>query len=156
MHINFEDENIIVYNLQIFLKEQYDKHLNLSGVYDIDTHRALLNYLQQPNTLDVRDVKSKLIDKFTFRENTPPYQIIEGGGILNFDNKIIDDEIYFYTRPRTTYFDNGVMFINDHIEELKKFVLTMGWTVVDYTKFSYDPTNSGMSKAEIRDRKSVV
>ena len=59
MHINFEDENIIVNNIQLFLKENYDKNIHVSGVYDTQTHKALIGYLQQPNTEDFRVVKSK-------------------------------------------------------------------------------------------------
>lgn len=150
MHINFEDENIVITNLQIFLKENQDRHLHISGVYDTYTHEALINYLKQPNTEDMRKVKSKIIKKFTYRDIDPPHSLVDGGGIFNFDNKVTNSTIYFYTKPVSTYFDNGVQFINNHIKELDEFVRTMGWAVSYYTRYAYNETNSGLSKAEIR------
>ena len=149
MHINFEDENIIVFNLQIFLKENYDKHLQLSGIYDTYTHEALINYLKQPNTEDMRVVKSKIIEKFTYRDVNPPHSLVEGGGIFNFDNKVTNDRIHFYTKPVSKYFDNGAYFISAHIQELKDFVQTMGWTVTSYSQYAYNPNDSGLQRAEI-------
>lgn len=152
MHIKFESENIIVDNLQIFLKENFDKHLQLSGVYDSYTHDALVNYLKQPNTLDVRDVKTKIIEKFTYRNSTPPYGLAQGedgGGIYNFDNTITLNTIIFKTKPNHIFFDNGVRFINNHINELKEFVKNYGWTVTSYTSYKYDPTVDSVNYAEI-------
>lgn len=156
MHIKFDDENLLIQNLQIFLKENYDRQLLLSGVYDINTHKALIGYLKKPNTADVREVKSRIIKEFTYRESSPPHQLVDGGGIFNFDNKITTDEIVFYTKPRSTFFDAGMDFIGGHIEELKSLVLTMGWTVVDYTRFTYTSNSSVPDKAFIRIKKTGI
>lgn len=156
MHINFEDENIIVNNIQLFLKENYDKNIHISGVYDTQTHQALIGYLQQPNTEDFRVVKSRIIEKFTYKDPNPPHSLIDGGGIFNFDNKSTKNEIHFFTKPVHTYFDNGVRFINNHINELKAFVETMGWKVTSFTHYAYNGDNTGLSKAEIIIKKTGI
>lgn len=156
MHINFEDENIIVANLQAFLKEKYDKHLHLSGVYDLSTHEALINYLKQPNTATMQTVKNRIISEFTYRDPDPPHSLVDGGGIFNFDNQVTTTQIKFFTKPVSKYFDNGVQFINNHIEEVKALVKTLGWTVTNYTQYAYNNTNSGLNRAEILIEKTGI
>ena len=155
-HINFDDEGLVVSNLQLFLKENYRRDLSLSGVYDIDTHRALIGYLKQPNTINSREMKDKLIAKFTYREPLPPHSLVDGGGIFNFDNQTTDDEIMFFTKPTNTYFDNGVSFINKHIDDISNYVKDYGWSVESYSRFVNNYGNTGRTRAEIHLRKTGI
>lgn len=155
MHINFEDENIIVQNIQIFLKEHYDKQIIASGVYDIDTHKALIRYLKKPNTQSMQYVKSQIIKEFTYRNAEKPHDFVENGGIYNFDNKVTTDEILFYTKPLSKCFDAGIEFINTHIDELSDFVENMGWSIVEYTQYTHDAANE-TTKAIIRIQKTGI
>lgn len=156
MHIKFEDENLLIQNIQIFLKENYDRHLQLSGVYDVNTHRALINYLKKPNTATVQEVKAAIIQQFTYRDTIAPYNLVDGGGIFNFDHKLTPNEILFYTKPRHTFFDAGLEFIGGHIDELKQCVESFGWTVTEYTNYTYVENLSRPNNAIIRIRKTGI
>lgn len=155
-HINFDDEGLIISNLQLFLKQNYRRDLSLSGVYDIDTHKALIGYLKQPNTLSSREMKEKLIAKFTYKEVLPPHSLVDGGGIFNFDNQVTDDTIMFYTKPTNTCFDNGVSFINAHIEELSEYISDYGWSVESYSRFVNDYAGTQRTRAEIHLKKTGI
>ena len=122
MNINFDDENLIVTNIQAFLKEEVDPMLVVSGCYDESTHEALIKYLKTPNTLDYISLREKIISEFTYRESFAPFSLIDGGGIFNFDIEDTPDRLWLYTRPTSACYNNGVAFISDHIEELSNFV----------------------------------
>lgn len=137
MHINFEDENIAVMNIQLFLQENWDKSVNPSGVYDTATHKALIQYLKQPNTLSSREMKKKLIRQFTLREVNPPHSLIDGGGIVNFDNTITLDTITFRTKPTVEYYNRGVQFLSEYEEKVDNYCRQFGWHVTDYTNNAF-------------------
>ena len=137
MHINFGDSNLIVQYIQNFLKDNYNKNIHLSDEYDKETHRALINYLQLPEILDSYKMKDLLISNFTFKNPQPPNELINGGGIFNFDFKLTPTEIEFYNRPINQCFDNGLRFINEYIDNIETFVKQYGWNLVYYTKFKF-------------------
>lgn len=137
MHINFGDSNLMVQYIQNFLRDNYNKNIHLSDEYDKETHIALINYLQLPEIISSYRMKDLLISNFTFKNPQPPNELIDGGGIFNFDFKLTLDEIEFYNRPISKCFDNGLRFINEHIHEIESFVKLYGWKLVFYTKFKF-------------------
>lgn len=149
MHIKFDDENLIVTNIQIFLKQEVDPMLVISGCYDESTHEALIRYLKTPNTLDHISLRQLIIRNFVYKESMTPFSLIDGGGIYNFDVEVTPEQLRWYTRPTTTSYNNGVAFIADHIEELSAFVSKYGWTLTEYTYSADDSTNSGRTRAQI-------
>lgn len=148
-HINFNDEGLIVDNLQIFLRENECPSLCLSGIYDSATHKSLIRYLKKPNTASVYKVRDFIHNNFTYREEMPPHKLIDGGGILNFDNDCTPSRIIYRTKPTNAYYSNGIKFISEHIEELSQFVATLGWTVSRYSTFGTGSIVNNRIAAEI-------
>lgn len=148
-HINFNDEGLIIDNLQIFLRENECPTLCLSGVYDSATHKSLIRYLKKPNTESVYTVRDRIHAKFTYREEMPPHKLVDGGGILNFDNECTPYQITYRTKPTNTYYSNGIKFISEHIEELSEYVKTLGWSVTQYSTFGKGSTVANRLAAEI-------
>lgn len=149
MHINFDDESAIVSNLQIFLKEEVDPMLILSGCYDLSTHEALVKYLKTPNTADYIELKNDIISNFTYKESLAPFTLIDGGGIYSFDVESTPERLRWYTRPTQAHYNNGVTFVSDHIDELSTFCRNRGWTVTSFSYNAEDDTNSGRNRVEI-------
>lgn len=149
VHINFEDTGLIIDNLQLFLKKTIDPTLHLSGVWDIPSHEALIEYLRQPNTETVYSIKAKILNNFLYRNSAPPYSFLEGGGIANFNNEVTPTSVLYYTKPTATSYDNGVLFISKHLEELDKFIQQYGWRVSRHTGYGSGSTDSGRLRAEI-------
>lgn len=156
MHINFEDEGIVVQYLQTFLKEYANRHTPVSGVYDQKTHDILISYLQKPNTADVRVVKDQLIQKYTYRNLLPPNEFIDGGGIYNFDFMLTNDEIKFYTKPTATFYKNGVNFISMHLSEVAEDAEKLGWSVEEAAVNATDDSGSGVNRAIFYVRKTGI
>lgn len=156
MNINFGDEGLIVDNLQIFLKENECPSLCLSGIYDTATHRSLIRYLKKPNTADVYKVRNEIHNNFIYRDENPPHKLIDGGGIINFDNKSTPGEIIYRTKPTNAYYSGGIKFISEHIEELSAFVEKLGWSVTSYSTFGTGTTTNNRTAAEIRISKTGI
>lgn len=148
MHINFDDESLIVENIQIFLKQEIDPTLVLSGSYDTSTHEALIKYLKQPNTIPYTEMRSKLISNFTYQLSMAPFTLIDGGGIYNFDIQDTPDSLIFHTRPTLASYNYGVGFITDHIEEVDAYARQFGWSVTYYATSVDDGTGSGRTIAK--------
>lgn len=136
--INFGDTGLQVQYLQNFLKDNFNKNIHLSDEYDKDTHEALIEYLKLPEVVSCYEIKDKLIKRFTYKEENPPNKLIDGGGIWNFDFDMTLTEITFFNRPINQCFDNGLIFISEHIDELNEFCKQFGWYVSYYSKFNYN------------------
>lgn len=156
MHINFDDEGLIVNSIQLFLKENLNVTLNLSGVWDTDTHEALIQYLQLPNTYDIYEFRTAISNKFTYRQTRAPYSLVDGGGIINFEFESTPYSILLYTKPTSQSYENGLLFISQHIEELNEFAKSCGWSVSRYSSFGSGEDVSGKIRAEILLEKTGV
>lgn len=156
MHINFDDEGLIVNNIQLFLKENLNVTLNLSGVWDSDTHEALIQYLQLPNTYDIYEFRTAITNKFTYRQTRAPYTLVDGGGIINFEYESTPYSILLYTKPTAQSYENGLLFISQHIDELSEFAKSCGWSVSRYSSFGSGEDVSGKIRAEIFIEKTGV
>ena len=156
MHINFDDENLLVDNIQIFLKESINPDLSLSGVYDQDTHETLIKYLKTPNTATVYEIKQLMHDNFVFREVNPPHKVVDGGGLINFDNDMTPYEIHYYTKPTNTYYNGGVKFISEYIDKVSEFVSNYGWSVSQYSSFGTGNEYAGRTRAQFTLRKTGI
>ena len=144
--INFNDTGLIVQYLQNFLKDNYDRTIHLSDVYDKETHKTLINYLKQPEIISSNNMKNILINNFTYREENPPNALIDGGGIWNFNYEETPNSIRFYTRNISECLINGTKFITEHIDEIETMCNKYGWKLRNYTKFQKQ--QSGISKSE--------
>ena len=132
--INMNDTGIIVQQIQNFLKQYYDQDLNLSGVYDNNTHDALIEYLKLPEIKSNLFIKKLLIDTYTFRENIPPYGLIDGGGIYNFNYEITPTLIKFHSIPNMECYINGLQFMSTYLNKLNDLCNKYGWRVTSYDK----------------------
>ena len=142
--INFNDSNLYVQYLQNFLKENYNRNLILTDVYDIDTHKTLIEYLKLPEIIESTKMKDLLIQKFVFRENEPPNKIINGGGLWNFNFDITPDYIKFYNRPLDECFTGGIAFIGEYMEEVKDFCKQYGWILQGYELPIYNKSDNNV------------
>lgn len=137
--INFNDTGLIVTYIQTFLKENYNRDLIISGVYNKETHKNLIEYLKQPYVLSAHQMKDQLIQFLTFNpEDDPDNALIQSGGLFNFDNEITTDTIKFYTRPLDDCFRNGLLFINQCITLVDNIAKLNGWEVIEYTNYNSD------------------
>ena len=152
--INFGDKNIYVTYLQLFLKENYNYDLIISDEYDIDTHRALIKYLKEPEIIDCYELKDLILRFYTYRNSDPPHDLVDGGGIWNFNFDISPDYIRFFNRDISDCLTGGLKFITEHIESLKSFCDQYGWNITYYTTYSYDETGE-IPKAEIVIKKTA-
>lgn len=140
--INFNDSNLYVQYIQNFLKENYNRNLILSDVYDIDTHKALIEYLKLPEIIESTKMKDLLIQNFVFREDGPPNKLINGGGLWNFNFDITPDYLRFYNRPLDECFSNAIAFIGEYIEDIKEFCKQYGWILQRYDLPIYNKKNN--------------
>lgn len=151
--LNLGDTGLIVQYIQNFLKENYNKNIHLSDVYDKDTHKALINYLLLPEIMDCYSFKDLLIKTYTFKEINPPNKLIDGGGIWNFDFDITPTEIRFFNRPISQCLSGALRFITGYINELSDFCREHGWYIQYYSTFVYNEDSNADTKAEIIIRK---
>ena len=156
MNINFDDTNLVVSNIQAFLKEEIDPMIVLSGTYDTSTHAALVKYLKKPNTADMYEMRDYILDKFTYKQTYAPYEIYDGGGIINFDIEFAIDRLRFYTRPTQTHYNNGVAFVSDHIQELAELCEEHGWKLDNFSYNKPDITQSGRNRVEINIKQAGI
>lgn len=147
--IKLGDTGLIVQYIQNFLKDNYNKNIHLSDEYDKETHRALIEYLQLPEILDVNDIKDLLISTFTYRDQNPPHMLIDGGGIWNFDFHMTPDELIFYNRPINQCLSGAITFITGHIDEVDNLCRKNGWRVANYTTFIYDKNDTERKSVKI-------
>jgi len=136
--INFDDSNLVVQYIQNFLKDNYNKNIHLSDVYDKDTHKQLIEYLKLPHIITSRDMKDLMIRSFIFREESPPNKLINGGGIWNFDYDITPDWIRFFSRPINECFIGGLKFIQQYKTQIDDLCREYGWYLANYSTFKYE------------------
>lgn len=101
-------------------------------------------------------VRNEIHNQFIYREESPPHKLIDGGGIINFDNKSMPEEIIYRTKPTNAYYAGGVKFISEHIEELSEFVENMGWSVTYYSSLGTGTLTNNRTSAEIRIAKTGI
>lgn len=148
--IKLNDTGLIVQYIQNFLKDNYNKNVHLSDVYDIETHQTLIDYLKLPEILDCYKLKDLLIQKFTMREQEPPHKLINGGGIWNFDFEIVPDTIKFFSRDISQCLSGATQFISEYIEDVKDLCRENGWYVSNYTSFVYNSDSNQRIEILIR------
>lgn len=146
--IKLNDTGLIVQYIQNFLKDNYNHDIQLSDIYDRDTHRALIDYLRLPEILDCYALKDLLLELFTYREIEPPNKLIDGGGIWNFDFDLTPNEIRFYNRDISECLSGGLRFITSHINEVDEACRNNGWYVSNYTTFTYKKNSNKKQRAE--------
>lgn len=148
-HVNFGDTGLIVQYIQNFLKDNYNKNIHLSDEYDKETHKNLIDYLKLPEIMEPNDIKDLLLSLFTFKEDKPPYKLIDGGGIWNFDFDMTPDKIIFWNRDINQCFNGALEFISNHMNDVDNVCRLHGWKLLDYTSFRYDK-NSKDDEHKIR------
>ena len=140
--INFGDTGLIVQYIQIFLKENHDKTMQLSDIYDKQTHKALIEYLRLPEIISAHDMKNLLIKKFTLREKQPPNELIDGGGLWNFNYELTPDRLVFTNRDINTCFNGALKFIIDYKEKINEYCNQFGWNLTYCSKPNYIDASS--------------
>jgi len=135
--IKFGDKNLYVSYIQNFLKENYNYDLIITDEYNINTHRTLINYLKEYEILDCYKLKDELLSYYTYRDVNPPHELIDGGGLWNFNFDISPDYIRFFNRPIKDCLTGGLKFILEHIDSVKSFCEYRGWKVTFYTTYTY-------------------
>lgn len=125
MNINFGTNNYIVRYLQTFLKDNYSKELVVTGIFNEDTHNALINYLNLPNVEQMFDVEKDLLDKFPDLNRL--FFITRNNDEFLFTSKVIDKETSDY--------------ITLMISKIRSFLESVGWIVEEYKEnvnWNYD------------------
>lgn len=102
MNINYGDKGYVVKYIQAFLNENYDNSLAITGYYDTDTHRDLIDYLSLPNvTVNRTTIINDLRSEFSFIDE---FFVVD----IGIDNIVFTCNDYL----------NRVIFIsNIHIED---------------------------------------
>lgn len=141
-HINFGDTGLLVQYIQNFLKDNYNKNIHLSDEYDKETHQALIEYLKLPEIISANEIKDKLLQTFTFKEDKPPHKLINGGGIWNFNFDMTPNSITFWNRDINQCFNGAIEFISGYMDEVNEFCRNYGWKLIDYTSFKYNKNDN--------------
>lgn len=119
MNLNYGTKNYVVRYLQTFLQENYSNTLRATGVFDSNTHQALINYLNLANTETIDKVSKSLSDKFPdisrlFISNRKNDEII-------YESKVINKETS--------------EFITNNINSIEELVTSLGWTLGNINDF---------------------
>lgn len=129
MNLNYGDEHYIIRYLQAFLQENYSSTVNVSGVYDDDTHSALVSYLNLPNTENINVVQKLILDEYP--DLLVKFMISRGSDDIIFISKSTNQDTKDYM---------------ESIESsLSSFVNNYGWVVTEFTNYN----NSDVTKFKI-------
>lgn len=124
-NIKFNDRSLFVSYIQTFLKENYSNNVLPTNVYDSQTHEALINYLDQPNVVNMIDAEDGILEKFD--EFNTMFTLKRGNDTLTFTAKTINKNV----------FD----FIELYFQDIKDYIESIGWeisTYSDYVDYLYD------------------
>lgn len=123
--INFGDTGYFVRYIQVFLKENYNPSLFVSGTYDSDTHSDLIKYLSQPNVERIQVMHQLIMEKFNIYND---YGNLVEGIDKYFDYIASGDTIRYYTRNVTA---SKINYIYNNIDDIDKFVREHGWRITE-------------------------
>lgn len=118
-NIKFNDNSLFVSYIQSFLRENYSSKLLPSNVYDMQTHEALINYLEQPNVKEMMDAEKDY--KSEFSELNTLFTLERTSDSLIFTSKAIN---------KTTS-----DFISENLDRLKDLSYSIGWEISDYNSY---------------------
>lgn len=124
-NICFNDNNLMVSYIQAFLRENYSNSVLPTNVYDLQTHEALINYLQQPNVKEMNEAEHEYIEKFP--ELKTMFVMTFGADSITFTCKKINK--------------NTSDFIVNNLDLFKEVSYNIGWKVDsynDYVDYSFD------------------
>lgn len=123
--INFGDTGYFVRYIQVFLKENYNPSLFVSGTYDTDTHENLLGYLSLPNVLRAQVVHQLMLEHFTtYNEYGNPVDGLD----KYFDYIIGGTSIKYYTRNVTA---EKINYIYNNIDSIESYANSCGWELTE-------------------------
>ena len=125
MNIHYGDEGMIIKYIQFFLQENYSRSIIPSGIYDMETHRNLLEYLRLSNLeLNPHTVRIKLQEQIPelgkYFVSTTEAETITFTAKGTVKTVLYDD---------VTYYD----FLTNEKEKIYKAVSDLGWTVEKYS-----------------------
>lgn len=124
-NIRFNDKSLAVSYIQAFLRENYSTNVLPTNTYDLQTHEALINYLQQPNVEDLSTAEG--IFKERYPELTKMFVLNREQDSLIFTSKVINKATSD--------------FISQNIDDIKQLSKSIGWEVEsynDYVNYSLD------------------
>ncbi len=127
-NICFNDNSFIVSYIQSFLRENYSNSILPTNVYDLQTHEALIDYLQQPNIKEMNEAEIKYTE--TFPELKTMFTISLGADSITFTSKKINK--------------NTSDYLSNNFELFKEVSYNLGWEIEsynDYVNSIYDINN---------------
>lgn len=129
MNLNYGSDHYIVRYLQAFLQENYSSTIAVSGIYDENTHSALIGYLNLPNTETIDYVQRQVIDNYP--ELLVKFVVTRGLDSIIFTSKS--------TNQDTKDYMEGIE------SSLSLFVNNFGWEITEFTNYN----NSDVTKFKI-------
>lgn len=124
-NIKFNDRSLTVSYIQTFLKENYSNSVLPTNVYDLQTHEALIKYLEQPNVVTMTEAEIGLID--SFEEFKTLFTLKRGNDTLTFTAKSINQTV--------------LSFMDIYYQEIEDYVKSIGWKISsygNYIDYTYD------------------
>lgn len=136
-NIKFGNTSYYTSYIQSFLRDNYSTNVLPTNTYDKQTHEALINYLNQPNVLNMNEVEKELKNKYS--QLTTMFTLQIQNDELVYSCKVIDK--------------NTSEFITINLSDLKEFALSMGWELSDYNNYvDYTFDINEDNKVDIVDR----
>lgn len=131
MNLVYGTNNYIVRYLQAFLQENYSHTVMISGVYDEETHKSLLEYLKLPNVETLLNVSNNIHDRYPYLAGEKSNSRLVGG---LFIENLMANSIRYISK------DNNEE-ARECIDRLKQdgfyeFVESMGWIVTEFTNYN--------------------
>lgn len=124
-NICFNDNNLMVSYIQAFLRENYSNSVLPTNIYDLQTHEALINYLQQPNVKEMNEAEYEYTKNFP--ELNTMFVMTLGADSITFTCKKINR--------------NTSDFIVNNLDLFKEVSYNIGWEIEsynDYVDYSFD------------------
>ena len=130
MNIRYGMNNFYVKYLKRFLNNVLSRSTSVLGDFQIEDQRALIKYLNLPNTSTIFEVQQSLLENFD--RLTELFNISLSDEEIIFKSKVISEDV-------TTY-------LQDNIEDIRKLCTSLGWSVKDvfnWIDLNYDINSDG-------------
>ena len=118
-NIRFNDKSLAVSYIQAFLRENYSANVLPTNIYDLQTHEALISYLEQPNVEDLTTAEK--VFKETYNELHTMFTLSREQNSLVYTCKRIDKATSD--------------FISENLQELKDLATSIGWQLTSYNDY---------------------
>ena len=131
MNIKFGMDNFYTRYLKRFLNHHMVRTNSILGDFEREDLKALIKYLNTPNTDTVFEVKNKILDKFV--EIQSLFNLKVGDDMITFTSKVIDT----YTSA----------YLSTNIEAIRLFCKSVGWCIKDVSNWidkNYDINDDGV------------